>query len=181
MNYLNYDISIVQALHVKLVGWPDDIPFGNPSTIPDVGSVRRLRNALKEGTCRWDKLTERQQREHDEWLQEKRRAGQVVGVKRKGRSDKGGSHKKWGRQRRRSDVGNGRQHEEDQDDDEEHDEENNAEEDVVQRPRRSGRSKAKSAKSQIPPAFKSKEFIDDGEFSGDDNDGDYDDGDGSGN
>ncbi|KAF8340145.1 hypothetical protein F5887DRAFT_888830 [Amanita rubescens] len=172
MNYINYDTSIIEMHHVRLVGWPEDIAFGNPSTIPDVGAVRRLRTVLKEGSCKWIKMTERQQQQHNEMLQEKRRAGQVVGVKRKEQSDKGGIHKRWGVSRRRE--GNEPESERREDDE---DEEDDAEEDVVQRPwpQRSTHSKAKSAESKVPPAFKSREFVDDDESAGDrDDDEDYD-------
>lgn len=164
MNYVNYETSIVEMYHVKLVGWPENIPFGNPSTIPDVGAVRRLRKALTEKTCHWIKMTERQQQEHDEMLQEKRSAGQVVGVKRKQRSDKGGIHKKWGRHRRKGAV---EDEPESANQEGNQDEQDDAEEDVVRKPRRSTRSKAKSATSQVPPVFKSREFVGDDDESAD--------------
>ncbi|KAF8344676.1 hypothetical protein F5887DRAFT_841637, partial [Amanita rubescens] len=89
MNYLNFEILIVAAYHVKLVGWPVNIPFGNPSNIGDVSSVRALRRALRDGECKWIKLTESQQKEHEDMIEQRRRAGEVVGVKRRRRSDKG--------------------------------------------------------------------------------------------
>ena len=166
MNYLNYDTSIVAMYHVKLVGWPEHIPFGNPSNIGDVTSVRSLRRALQDGECKWVKLTERQQKEHEETLEQRRRAGQVVGVKRKQRLDKGRTHQKTGRCRSQA---------QDEDNDDQQPEEEPSAETESHRPRRKCRAAA-----QIPPSVKSKEYIDDDDEassgSGDDDDyGDIDD------
>jgi hypothetical protein len=51
INYANYETSVVEAHSVKLVGWPQDINFVNPSGIGTVGEIRRLRDALKSGDC----------------------------------------------------------------------------------------------------------------------------------
>ncbi|KAH7904823.1 hypothetical protein BJ138DRAFT_978571, partial [Hygrophoropsis aurantiaca] len=89
MNYLNYDVGIVEAHKVKLVGWPDGVPFMTPSNIGTVGEVRKLRDALKSGTCHWKNLTQRESDLHTEELQRRRKAGEAVGGTRKARSDAG--------------------------------------------------------------------------------------------
>ncbi|KAF9230659.1 hypothetical protein BU15DRAFT_57027 [Melanogaster broomeanus] len=60
MNYIKYDVGIVQAYNVQLVNWPEKVKFGNPSTIGTVAEIRALRDALKAGTCTWKKLTRRE-------------------------------------------------------------------------------------------------------------------------
>ncbi|KAF8338599.1 hypothetical protein F5887DRAFT_982590 [Amanita rubescens] len=149
MNYLNYETSIVAVYHVKLVGWPTNVPFGNPSNIGDVSSVRALRRALQDGECKWMKLTELQQREHEEMLEERRRTGQVVGVKRKKRSDKGGTHQKSGKRHRLAPNDNDEQEEE---------AEEPPAESRTPRPRR-------RAAAQIPPSFKSRQYVNDNDGS----------------
>ena len=49
MNYTNYEISIVQAYNVKLIGWPLDGDVVSPTQTTD---MRKLRNTLKSGECR---------------------------------------------------------------------------------------------------------------------------------
>lgn len=46
MNFINYDIAIVQKHKVELVGWSAMITFGNPSAIGTVGTVQMLQEAL---------------------------------------------------------------------------------------------------------------------------------------
>ncbi|KAH7918772.1 hypothetical protein BV22DRAFT_984305, partial [Leucogyrophana mollusca] len=53
MNYMNYDKSIVELHHIKLVGWPDVVKFTNPSLIGAVTDIRSLRDALTSGECHW--------------------------------------------------------------------------------------------------------------------------------
>ncbi|KAH7905210.1 hypothetical protein BJ138DRAFT_1018023 [Hygrophoropsis aurantiaca] len=61
MNYDNYDTAIVKNLHVKLVGWPKEVPFSSPSKIYTVGDMRTLRDALKYGDCHWVTLSAKHQ------------------------------------------------------------------------------------------------------------------------
>ncbi|KAH7904579.1 hypothetical protein BJ138DRAFT_1119287 [Hygrophoropsis aurantiaca] len=89
MNYSNYDVGIVETHKVKLIGWPDGVPFITPSNIGTVGEVRKLRDALKSGTCHWKCLTQQESSLHAEELQQRRKAGEVVGTTRKARSDAG--------------------------------------------------------------------------------------------
>ena len=88
MNYVNYDIAIVEKHKVELVGWPTRIPFANPSAIGTIGDIRTLRGALTAGECKWIVQSKRQQGVHAAMLKTKRDSGVVVG-KRKQRSDKG--------------------------------------------------------------------------------------------
>lgn len=151
MNYQNYETSIVEVYHVKLVGWPEGVPFGNPSTFPSNDLVRLLKQALEDGECKWIKLTERQQKEHRDALAAKRKAGVVVGVKRKTRSDKGGVHNSSGKGRRKS----RRTTDSELREGSEMDEEDEDEEDP-----QSSQPLRKSLRSQLPSSMKSKKFID---------------------
>ncbi|KAI5985881.1 hypothetical protein EDD15DRAFT_2373791 [Pisolithus albus] len=57
MNYHNYDTAIVETYGVRLVGWPEDAKFANPSVIGTVAEARKIRDALRSGTCFWKKLS----------------------------------------------------------------------------------------------------------------------------
>ncbi|TFK58419.1 hypothetical protein BDN72DRAFT_913392, partial [Pluteus cervinus] len=60
MNYENYDAAIVAKHKVRLEGWPEGIDFGSPANIMTVDEARKLRDALKHGTCKWVILDEEQ-------------------------------------------------------------------------------------------------------------------------
>lgn len=94
MNYINYDVAIVQQRRVRLVGWPKSVAFVNPSLIGTVGDIRTLRDELKCGQCHWVKLTASQLKAHIKNLDDRREQGLSVGTKRKPRSDKGKKRKR---------------------------------------------------------------------------------------
>ncbi|VDC00035.1 unnamed protein product [Peniophora sp. CBMAI 1063] len=58
MNYRNFDREIVEAYSVDLVGWPflPDLRVTNPDNL-DARQRAILHKALREGTCRWERLT----------------------------------------------------------------------------------------------------------------------------
>ncbi|KAH7903694.1 hypothetical protein BJ138DRAFT_1020229 [Hygrophoropsis aurantiaca] len=89
MNYLNYEKGIVESYSVQLVGWPNDVPFTNPSNIGTIGEMRKLREDLKSGTCHWKKLTQRELNAFRTELKTRRAAGENIGVARQKRSDAG--------------------------------------------------------------------------------------------
>ncbi|KIL55666.1 hypothetical protein M378DRAFT_90577 [Amanita muscaria Koide BX008] len=82
MNYINYDLQIVQRRRVKLAGWPSTVKFISPSNMTCTGDARSLLHALRTKTCRWVQLSPGEA------------AGEVVGRKRKERSDKGRKRKR---------------------------------------------------------------------------------------
>ena len=57
MNYTNF-LTIQLRYKVKLVGWPDDVPFKNPSRLGATDQLRTLVAAWSKGTARWETLTE---------------------------------------------------------------------------------------------------------------------------
>jgi hypothetical protein len=89
MNYANYDRSIIQKWHVKLIGWPAAIPFGSPHNICTVDEVSALCHFLKDKTCYWRMMTDHEVMEHmrNTILHEADASVQLC--KRKVRSDKG--------------------------------------------------------------------------------------------
>ncbi|KIN94170.1 hypothetical protein M404DRAFT_72877, partial [Pisolithus tinctorius Marx 270] len=94
MNYLNYERSIILAYSIKLVGWPTDIKFVNPSSIGVISEVIRLRDALRSGACFWKKLSKRERQEFSAQWESQVTAGEAVLKPRKKRADAGVSCKR---------------------------------------------------------------------------------------
>ena len=88
MNYVKYNITIINKHKVELVGWPSCILFANPSAIGTIGDIQTLQGALTAGECKWIVQSKCQQCVHATMLKTKCDSGEVVG-KRKQRSDKG--------------------------------------------------------------------------------------------
>lgn len=88
MNYNNYDVNVVLKYKVRLTGWPLD-KFVSPYNITTIDELRDLRNALRCGSCFWMGLLKRQVMQHVKEMEEQTAAGEVLGKKRKERSDKG--------------------------------------------------------------------------------------------
>ena len=88
MNYANYNTAIVQVHGVKLAGFPLE-RFVNPSEVTNITDMRRLRNALRSGECKWVRLSQAELDAHAEDLEARRKDGEVVGKPRKKRSDAG--------------------------------------------------------------------------------------------
>ncbi|RDB20088.1 hypothetical protein Hypma_012876 [Hypsizygus marmoreus] len=93
MNYANFETVIVEAHHVRLVGWPRQIPFGSPSKLSTTDDVRALRASLQDGECKWEVLNALQRREHSKALTDARGRGDAIVKKRKQRSDSGTTRK----------------------------------------------------------------------------------------
>jgi hypothetical protein len=157
MNYTNYEKAIVENHKVKIVGWTYSRLI-SPSEIGTVDDIRALRDALKMGACKWVRLSKRELATHIEDIARRRSDGEVIGKKRKERSDKGKKRK------RRS---GGREDDEDDQASEENTEANG----VVGPSKRKKVAKAKdkqrmgARRSQIPPMQgpKSKSVISDSE------------------
>jgi hypothetical protein len=52
MNYINYEEAVVERYKAKLVGWPLN-NFVSPAEISTISEIRKLRDALRCGSCRW--------------------------------------------------------------------------------------------------------------------------------
>lgn len=104
MNYVNYEKSIIQKYHVKLVGWPEDVNFINPVSLTNVDDLRKLQQALRTQACHWVKLSDREVRQHTKSIKQREASGACVGRKRKTRSDKGKPRKRVARELRDKDA-----------------------------------------------------------------------------
>ncbi|KAF8798805.1 hypothetical protein BYT27DRAFT_7343194 [Phlegmacium glaucopus] len=88
MNYINYDVQVVQRLKVKLMGWTFHM-FVSPQDINAVDDLRTLRDALRCGSCFWMRMSNPEVTRHAAHMLEREEAGEIIGKKRKARSDKG--------------------------------------------------------------------------------------------
>ncbi|KAJ7711684.1 hypothetical protein B0H16DRAFT_1744970 [Mycena metata] len=85
MKYSDYD-AILTDHGYKLIGWPADIPFAAPRNLATVDKLCPLRDALLNGTCRWEAMSTERKAEHAA----KVTAAAAADVrKKKERSDKG--------------------------------------------------------------------------------------------
>ncbi|KAH7923676.1 hypothetical protein BV22DRAFT_1014944 [Leucogyrophana mollusca] len=89
MNYDNYEIAIMKNMGIKLVGWPIDVPFMSPSKICTVTEIRKLRDALKDGSCHWVTMSAAEVEQHTKNIAARRAAGETVGKPRAPRGDRG--------------------------------------------------------------------------------------------
>lgn len=89
MNYHSYETAIIETYGVRLVGWPEDVRFVNPSVIGTVTEARKIRDALRSGTCFWKKLSKSELDVFTAELNARRAAGETVRKPRKKRSDAG--------------------------------------------------------------------------------------------
>ncbi|KAK1215140.1 hypothetical protein PQX77_022276 [Marasmius sp. AFHP31] len=55
MRYKHYEALIVEPFKVKLVGWPDHIPFNTPHNLNNI-LTRDLYNRLKSDSIKWVKM-----------------------------------------------------------------------------------------------------------------------------
>jgi hypothetical protein len=88
MNYANYDTQVIQKYQCKIVGWTFN-KFISPFDINTVDDLWTLRDALQCGSCFWVRLTKAEVSKHAAEMVLQEKAGEVVGKKRKQRSDKG--------------------------------------------------------------------------------------------
>jgi hypothetical protein len=88
-------------LGIDLRGWPEDVPFQSPTSINDHNALRKLRNALKDGSCHWFRMSPRQREEYSALLTARRKKGEVIGKPRKKRSDAGVPRKRKAVENRR--------------------------------------------------------------------------------
>jgi hypothetical protein len=164
MNYTNYEVNVVIKYKVKLVGWPHE-KLVSPYNINTVDELRNVRDALRCGSCFWKGLSSREVGQYVKELEQRTAAGEVIGKKRKGRSDKG---TKRGAKKKPATM-------EDNSDEESAGEGPSKRQKVSTRSkgrgkenRKSGKSRqvgTKSAKSQVPP---SQEIITNTDFDTDD-------------
>lgn len=88
MNYANYDTQVIQKYQCKIMGWTFN-KLISPFDINTVDDLRTLRDALRCGACFWVRMTRAEVSKHAADLVLREAAGEVIGKKRKQRSDKG--------------------------------------------------------------------------------------------
>ncbi|KAG1727462.1 uncharacterized protein EDB91DRAFT_1061143, partial [Suillus paluster] len=98
INYTNFDTAIKEKLGIDLRGWPEDVPFQSPTSINDLNTLWKLHDALREGYCRWFRMTPRQHDEFVTGLAARCKRGEVISKPCKKRSDAGVACKQKGKE-----------------------------------------------------------------------------------
>ena len=88
MNYTNYDTQVIQKYQCKIIGWTFN-KFISPFDIHTVDNLRTPRDALRCGACFWVRMSKAEVSKHAAEMVLREKAGEVIGKKRKQRSDKG--------------------------------------------------------------------------------------------
>ncbi|KAG1903494.1 uncharacterized protein F5891DRAFT_946951 [Suillus fuscotomentosus] len=89
INYTNFDTAIKEKLGINLRGWPEDMAFQSPTSINDLNALLKLRNSLKDSSCRWFHMSPHQREEYNLQLTACRKKGEVIGKPWKKCSDAG--------------------------------------------------------------------------------------------
>ncbi|KAF8145819.1 hypothetical protein K438DRAFT_1629476, partial [Mycena galopus ATCC 62051] len=89
MNFERYIEAIVRRWGVGLLKWPSGVDFKRMSRQTTIGNLQTLYDDLKDGTCKWVKLSKKQQAEIEAEFEEMVRCGKRVEKIRQGRSDRG--------------------------------------------------------------------------------------------
>ncbi|KAJ8092972.1 hypothetical protein PM082_011292 [Marasmius tenuissimus] len=92
MQYKNYEVLIVEAYRVQLIGWPEHIPFNNARNMNNT-FAKDLYNRLKSESIKWVKMRPQEYRRWKEDFDRRLESGETERPKRGERSDKGGTHK----------------------------------------------------------------------------------------
>jgi hypothetical protein len=110
MQYVNYEEDIVLAHGVKLVGWTP-AKFVNPSELSDaIGPLQELFTAIKNGTCKFVKLTPQEHIDRKQKYDADVAAGRCVAKHRQPRNN-------IGRKRKAAEGSRGEMLDEDEDED----------------------------------------------------------------
>ncbi|KAG1905551.1 uncharacterized protein F5891DRAFT_934297, partial [Suillus fuscotomentosus] len=89
INYTNFNIAMKDKLAIDLKGWPEGVLFQSPTSINDLKALLKVRDALKDGSCHWFRMSPRQREEYAAELAARRKKGEVIGKPRKKRADAG--------------------------------------------------------------------------------------------
>lgn len=164
MCYVKYDQNIVTKHKVELVGWPASIKFANPSAIGTVDDIRKLRQALKAGECKWIVQSRGHQAAYAKKLAKKIATGKLVVKKRNRRSDFGSKRVSKGGKKTSGQSGKGaRKRTGDSEPGESEEDTDNDNEESRQPPKKKqkvGAAAKAHIQKKLPPAPKSKSFVD---------------------
>ncbi|KAG1810376.1 uncharacterized protein HD556DRAFT_1454248, partial [Suillus plorans] len=89
----NFGTTIKEKLGIDLKGWPEGIPFQSPTSLNAHNTLLKLRNALKDGSCHWFRMSPRQREEYTTQLAVRHKRGETIGKPCKKRSDAGVAQK----------------------------------------------------------------------------------------
>ncbi|KAI5984416.1 hypothetical protein EDD15DRAFT_2177263 [Pisolithus albus] len=92
LRFANFE-QIKYKFGIDYEGWPEGIPFSSPYKLQTIDEIRRLRDAIRDDSFRWVKMSSSQHHEYRKQVDARREAGETVGVPRQGRSDKGKKRK----------------------------------------------------------------------------------------
>ncbi|KAJ7093860.1 hypothetical protein B0H15DRAFT_798935 [Mycena belliarum] len=93
MSYAHCEVDVQQPWKVKLIGWPEDIPFVNPSKLGTIDRVRRIRDALRNNDIQWVHMRADEVAALEADIERRRKDG-TLGKTRKQRSDQGKKHRR---------------------------------------------------------------------------------------
>ncbi|KAI0309042.1 hypothetical protein OF83DRAFT_1180079 [Amylostereum chailletii] len=82
LSYRNYEARVVEAKGVYVVGWPCSVPWCNPGKLSR-DDLTKLCIELRNGGCRWDKLTAEELEARKASNQARQAAGETVYIPRK--------------------------------------------------------------------------------------------------
>ncbi|KAJ7304807.1 hypothetical protein DFH08DRAFT_665398, partial [Mycena albidolilacea] len=127
MNFERYIEAIVRKWGVGLLKWPDSVDFKRMSKQTTIGNLQTLYADLKDGSCKWVKLSKQQQQKIEAEFEALVRSGKRVEKVRQERRDKGQTHQKRKKRVHRR-GGNSGSEEEDGEDGEDEEDENEGDE-----------------------------------------------------
>lgn len=94
MSYVHFKVDVAQPYNLKMIGWPTEINFANPSNIGRIDHLRDIRDKIRTGEIRFEALSldEARALEHEIEVLRTKQDGQRK--MRKERKDKGMTHAK---------------------------------------------------------------------------------------
>ncbi|KAI6035891.1 hypothetical protein PISMIDRAFT_120043 [Pisolithus microcarpus 441] len=92
LRFANFE-QIKYKFRIDYEGWPDGILFNSPYKIQTVDEIQRLRDAIRDNSFRWVKMSPSQHHDYRKQVDVRCEAGEMVGVPRQGRSNKGKKRK----------------------------------------------------------------------------------------
>ncbi|KAJ3742278.1 hypothetical protein EV360DRAFT_25120, partial [Lentinula raphanica] len=90
MSYSKYDKLIVVPYKVRLLGWPEEVPFSYPHKL-HADEIKTLYDSLASGVTHWQRMAAF---EYRHYLTDLEKSGKLDSQHRSQRSDTGKSHRK---------------------------------------------------------------------------------------
>ena len=77
MNYVNYELKIVQKFGIELTGWPVHGPIRNPGFL-DSDDMAILKRALDNKECKWRTFTQQEAQDREKSNRQRAANGEPV-------------------------------------------------------------------------------------------------------